>query len=47
MGAALQLQIIESQNLAADLGRLAAAYFELVAAVVDPAAEPLSAAKRQ
>jgi tRNA G18 (ribose-2'-O)-methylase SpoU len=46
MGAALQLPIIESQNLAADLTRLAATNFELVGAVVDSAAEPLSTAKR-
>src|SRR5207247_3778507 len=46
MGAALQLPIVESQDLAAELGRLSDAKFELVAAVVDPAAEPLASAPR-
>src|SRR5439155_23450751 len=46
MGAALTLPIVESHDLAADLSRLADAKFELVAAVVDQAAEPLSTAQR-
>jgi tRNA G18 (ribose-2'-O)-methylase SpoU len=41
MGAALQIPLVESSNLAADLSRLASAQFELVAAVLDPFAEPL------
>jgi tRNA G18 (ribose-2'-O)-methylase SpoU len=44
MGAALQLPIIESRDLAADLALLA--NFELIAAVIDQAAEPLATAKR-
>src|SRR5207249_4304613 len=46
MGAALHLPIIESTDLAADLQQLAKASFELIAAVLDPAAEPLAAARR-
>jgi tRNA G18 (ribose-2'-O)-methylase SpoU len=46
MGAALQLPIVESHDLAADLAELSAARFELVAAVPDPAAEPLTTANR-
>jgi tRNA G18 (ribose-2'-O)-methylase SpoU len=46
MGTALQLPIIESDDLASDLRALQAAAFELVAAVIDPAAEPLATAKR-
>ncbi len=46
MGAALQLPIIESANLITDLHRLARADFELIAAVLDSAAEPLAAAPR-
>jgi tRNA G18 (ribose-2'-O)-methylase SpoU len=46
MGAALTLPIVESHDLAGDLTRLTAENFELVAAVVDPTAEPLSFARR-
>jgi tRNA G18 (ribose-2'-O)-methylase SpoU len=46
MGAALHLPIVESRDLAADLAELAAARFELVAAVLDPAAEPLAKVRR-
>lgn len=46
MGAVLHLPIVESRDLAAELRQLAAAEFELVAAVIDPAAEPLSEARR-
>jgi tRNA G18 (ribose-2'-O)-methylase SpoU len=46
MGAALHLPIVESRELGADLRELGAAGFELVAAVVDPTAEPLSAFQR-
>jgi len=46
MGAALQLPVIESRDLAADLRELQAAELELVAAVVDPSAEPLAVAQR-
>lgn len=46
MGAALQLPISESQELTVDLPWLHEAGFELVAAVVDSAAEPLVAARR-
>src|SRR5205085_10748897 len=46
MGAALHLPVVESPDLAADLKRLAAADFDTVAAVIDPAAESLSAARR-
>jgi len=46
MGAALELPLVESPDLAADLSRLASAGYELVAAVIDPAAQPLAAAPR-
>lgn len=46
MGAALHLPIVESSDLAADLRQLTAAKFEIVAAVIDPTAEPLAAAQR-
>ena len=46
MGAALQVPIVESCDLSADLVALAAADFELVATVLDPAAEPLAQARR-
>jgi tRNA G18 (ribose-2'-O)-methylase SpoU len=42
MGAALHLPVVESPELGADLRELGAAGFELVAAVIDPSAEPLS-----
>jgi tRNA G18 (ribose-2'-O)-methylase SpoU len=47
MGAVLQLPIIESRDLAADLAQLAEAQYELIAAVLDPAAESLVAAGRR
>jgi tRNA G18 (ribose-2'-O)-methylase SpoU len=47
MGTALQLPVVESRDLAADLKQLAEAEFELAAAVIDPAAEPLASAKRR
>ena len=46
MGAALQVPIIESRRVADDLAALAKANFELVAAVLDPAAEPLPTFRR-
>jgi tRNA G18 (ribose-2'-O)-methylase SpoU len=46
MGAVLQVPIVESRNLAADLASLAAADFDLVATVLDHAAEPLVQACR-
>jgi tRNA G18 (ribose-2'-O)-methylase SpoU len=46
MGAALQLPIVESNNLADDMKKLAHASFELYATVLDPTAEPLHAMKR-
>ena len=46
MGAALHLPIVESVDLAADLQQLREAGFDLVAAVLDPAAEPLATARR-
>jgi tRNA G18 (ribose-2'-O)-methylase SpoU len=46
MGAVLQIPVIDSGNLAADLARLAASHFELIAAVIDDAAEPLASAHR-
>jgi tRNA G18 (ribose-2'-O)-methylase SpoU len=46
MGASLHLPVIESRNLAADLQTLATAGFELVAAMLDSAAEPLATARR-
>jgi tRNA G18 (ribose-2'-O)-methylase SpoU len=42
MAASLDLPIVESRDLAADLQKLAAGGFECVATVLDPAAEPLS-----
>ena len=42
MGAALQLPMVESRDLTTDLKQLAAGDFELVAAVLDPSAEPLA-----
>ena len=46
MAASLDLPIIESRDLPADLQQLAAAKFELVATVLDTRAEPLSAFQR-
>jgi tRNA G18 (ribose-2'-O)-methylase SpoU len=46
MGAALHLPIVESRDLSADLSRLRAAHFELVAAVIDSSAQPLAQAER-
>ncbi|HEX5103405.1 MAG TPA: RNA methyltransferase [Pirellulaceae bacterium] len=46
MGAALYLPIIESRDLAADLRELSSAGFEIVAAVLDRAAEPLATFQR-
>jgi tRNA G18 (ribose-2'-O)-methylase SpoU len=46
MGAALHLPIVESSELAADLQRLIESDFELVAAVLDPTAQPLGAVQR-
>jgi tRNA G18 (ribose-2'-O)-methylase SpoU len=46
MGSALQLPIVETLDLHADLSELAAERFELVAAVLDPDAEPLNTASR-
>ncbi len=46
MGAALHLPVIESDDLTAHLRQLAKADVELIAAVLDPAAEPLAAARR-
>jgi tRNA G18 (ribose-2'-O)-methylase SpoU len=46
MGAALHLPVIESRDLAVDLKTLATAGFELVAAVLDSTAEPLTVAGR-
>jgi tRNA G18 (ribose-2'-O)-methylase SpoU len=45
MGAALVLPVFESGDLAADLTRLRQAGFARVAAVLDPAAQPLSSWK--
>jgi tRNA G18 (ribose-2'-O)-methylase SpoU len=42
MGAALQLPLVESRNLTSDLKQLTAGGFELVGAVLDPAAAPLA-----
>ncbi len=47
MGAALALPIVESPDLAVDLALLAASQFELVATVLDPAAEPLAGSQRR
>lgn len=47
MGAALQLPIIESRDLIADLQQLGAEQFDLVAAVLDSAAEPLASSRRK
>lgn len=46
MGAALELPIVESQQLTDDLAALRDMNFEMVAAVIDPSAEPLAAAQR-
>jgi tRNA G18 (ribose-2'-O)-methylase SpoU len=46
MGAALHLPIFECRDLATDLRTIAAADFELVAAVIDSTAQPLTAATR-
>ena len=46
MGAALHLPIFECRDLAADLRTIAAVNWELVAAVIDSTAEPLTAATR-
>jgi len=46
MAAALFLPIVESRDLAADLRRLAAEEFEIVATVLDRAAEPLAGFQR-
>jgi tRNA G18 (ribose-2'-O)-methylase SpoU len=47
MGAALYLPIVESHNLTTELQALAAGGFELVATVLDPAAEPLAGFQRR
>jgi tRNA G18 (ribose-2'-O)-methylase SpoU len=47
MGSALEIPIVESQDLAADLNALRTADFELIAAVPDQAAEPLANAERR
>jgi tRNA G18 (ribose-2'-O)-methylase SpoU len=47
MGSALGLPIVESRDLAADLTALSAGGFELVATVLDPAAEPLWQSRRE
>lgn len=46
MGAALHLPIVESADLASDIKRLIESDCDLIAAVVDPAAEPLAASHR-
>lgn len=46
MGAALRLPIVESRDLCSDLRQLLEAGFELAATVIDPTAQPLSAASR-
>jgi tRNA G18 (ribose-2'-O)-methylase SpoU len=46
MGAALQLPIVESTDLAADLALLTDANYELVATVLDAEAEPLATSRR-
>ena len=46
MGTALHLPILESSDLLADLGALAAEHYELVATVIDSTAEPLATAQR-
>jgi tRNA G18 (ribose-2'-O)-methylase SpoU len=46
MGAALDLPIVESRDLAADITALRGADFELLAAVTDQSAEPLTTAQR-
>ena len=46
MGAALELPIVESRDLLADIGALQSAQFAIVAAVIDPSAEPLAKAER-
>jgi tRNA G18 (ribose-2'-O)-methylase SpoU len=47
MGAALQLPITQMRDVAQDLVALAAANFELVAAVLDPAAQALASFQRR
>jgi tRNA G18 (ribose-2'-O)-methylase SpoU len=47
MGAALHIPIIESRDIMADAKTVAAADFELVAALLDSTAEPLNVAKRK
>ncbi|HEY2414016.1 MAG TPA: RNA methyltransferase [Pirellulaceae bacterium] len=47
MGSALHIPIIESRDIMADAKTVAAADFELVAAVLDSTAEPLNVAKRK
>jgi tRNA G18 (ribose-2'-O)-methylase SpoU len=46
MAAALELPIVESADLAADLVALKDARFETIAAVIDPASEPLARVNR-
>ncbi|MDX1945602.1 MAG: RNA methyltransferase [Pirellulaceae bacterium] len=46
MGAALHLPVCESSDLPADLASLSAEDYELVATVLDPAAEPLATSNR-
>lgn len=46
MGAALELPVVEANDLAGQLLKLREAEFETVAAVLDPAAEPLASARR-
>jgi tRNA G18 (ribose-2'-O)-methylase SpoU len=46
MGAALQLPILESRDLATTIVELSAARFELIATVLDPSAEPLTVSTR-
>jgi tRNA G18 (ribose-2'-O)-methylase SpoU len=46
MGSSLHLPVLESRDLAADLKTIAIASFELIAAVLDSEAEPLTVASR-
>jgi tRNA G18 (ribose-2'-O)-methylase SpoU len=46
MGAALELPIIESKDLQSDLATIREANFEIVAAVIEPTAQPLAEAER-
>jgi tRNA G18 (ribose-2'-O)-methylase SpoU len=46
MGAALHLPLVESRDLAVDLDKLRQVGFQLVATVIDPAAEPLATFRR-